>query len=601
MKMFSIGTKHRLLAASAVMVAMLALTIGATAAFAQGSPNPGWQGPGQFCVDDTGVSPLNCTANDTRISKISPEITEVCLTAGDTATAQFTAYLVIGASTRYDMGMYVATGAPGTGNAETGSSCYKDVLQPVAALNAAGNPLNPLGVGPFKNEDGDLCGEANQGDPALSTGGAIYKLQQSVTITCNDANNDGVVDPISTCLSWANNGNQYACNAVSALVPGPGTGAKCNCEDTAPNPPILLYKGYDFGDLPQGVVAGSNCPTDFNYPTLDANGGPKHAIQDVDNNGIPNLQGAVPAIWLGTNVDHSPAPGETDGQPSFGADGDNVNDLNDETGVAFTAPWYTGANGGKATMLISADGAGACSVANPCHVAMWIDWNGDGTFTNTDFPAGERYTFDFTNGAGTKNVTFDTPVSDWGGCGNLYARVRLYDDVPATGYAPGGLALNGEVEDYNVGLSPTGVTLADFSAACVDGTPLLTWETVSELQNQGFNLYRGVDSSNPDTQLNATMIPSQGPGSAQGFMYTWPDDTAQPDTMYYYWLEDVDFAGATAMHGPISAMCSAPTAVTFSNLDAGSTSAGVLSGWMVALALGVMLAGFVAVRRMRTT
>ena len=96
------------------------------------------------------------------------------------------------------------------------------------------------------------------------------------------------------------------------------------------------------------------------------------------------------------------------------------------------------------------------------------------------------------------------------------------------------------------------------------------------------------------------MIPSQGPGSAQGFMYTWSDDTAAPDSEYFYWLEDVDFAGATAMHGPISVMCSAPTAVTFSNLDAGSTATSVLSGWMVALLLGMMLAAFVAVKRMRT-
>ena len=58
----------------------------------------------------------------------------------------------------------------------------------------------------------------------------------------------------------------------------------------------------------------------------------------------------------------------------------------DENGVVFTAPWYTGANGGKATVSISADGAGACSVANPCSVAMWIDWNGDGTFTQQRLP-----------------------------------------------------------------------------------------------------------------------------------------------------------------------------------------------------------------------
>ena len=77
-------------------------------------------------------------------------------------------------------------------------------------------------------------------------------------------------------------------------------------------------------------------------------------------------------------------------------------------------------------------------MANPCSVAMWIDWNGDGTFTNSNYPAGERYIFTYTNGTGLKNVTFDTPMSNWGGCGNLYARVRLYDDVPTAGYSLAG-------------------------------------------------------------------------------------------------------------------------------------------------------------------
>ncbi|MCB0199125.1 MAG: hypothetical protein H6649_00365 [Caldilineae bacterium] len=147
---------------------------------------------------------------------------------------------------------------------------------------------------------------------------------------------------------------------------------------------------------------------------------------------------------------------------------------------------------------------------------------------------------------------------------------------------------------------PAAVTLADFSATCSGSTPVITWETVSELTNQGFNLYRGVDSANPDTQLNSTLIPSQGPGSAQGFMYTWTDTTAQPETEYFYWLEDVDFNGGTNMHGPISVMCSAPTAVTLSDLNADSPTVSTLSGWMIALALAALLVGLIAVRRMRT-
>ena len=52
---------------------------------------------------------------------------------------------------------------------------------------------------------------------------------------------------------------------------------------------------------------------------------------------------------------------------------------------------------------------------------------------------------------------------------------------------------------------------------------LLTWETNSELENRGFNLYRGTSSGRPDRQLNQTLIPSQSQGNPGGFIYTWED------------------------------------------------------------------------------
>ena len=398
------GVRLLTLPALAGLVLLAAFFVFASTASAQGSPNPGYQGPGQFCVDDTGLNPLNCTANDTKISNISPTISEVCLTAGDTATAQFELTLVIGAQTRYDMSMYIATGAAGTGTALNGTACYKDVLQPVGAQGAASNALNPAGTGPFLNDDGDLCGEGEQGDPndPGNLGGAIYKLQQPVTITCNDANNDGVVDPISTCLGWANNANQYTCNAVSALVPGPGTASKCRCESFATNPPILLYKGYDFGDLPE------------TYGTLLANSGARHAIQDSNNDGTPNVQGGVPAIWLGPSIDFSPS-GETNGQPSANADGDDINSPgpgispSDENGVAFPGPWYYNVPaGGKATVVVSASDASACA-GTKCYVGYWIDWDGSGTFNPAAYPGGEYYVAPVT--VGTNNLTFPVPTT----------------------------------------------------------------------------------------------------------------------------------------------------------------------------------------------
>ena len=110
--------------------------------------------------------------------------------------------------------------------------------------------------------------------------------------------------------------------------------------------------------------------------------------------------------------------------------------------------------------------------------------------------------------------------------------------------------------------APTSVTLADFSAVQQGDIVLLTWETNSELENRGFNLYRGTSAAGPDRQLNDTLIPSQSQGNPGGFIYTWEDRAdLVPGTTYFYWIEDVDISGAATMHGPVSVDFTVPTAV----------------------------------------
>lgn len=119
--------------------------------------------------------------------------------------------------------------------------------------------------------------------------------------------------------------------------------------------------------------------------------------------------------------------------------------------------------------------------------------------------------------------------------------------------------------------SPLAAALASFDASQLGNEIIVTWETVSELENIGFNLYRGVTPDAPNVQLNAALIASQAPGSGQGFVYTWEDtfDLAG-GTTYYYWLEDVDTAGLTTRHGPISITFEAPTAVRLGSFGAGA-------------------------------
>lgn len=139
--------------------------------------------------------------------------------------------------------------------------------------------------------------------------------------------------------------------------------------------------------------------------------------------------------------------------------------------------------------------------------------------------------------------------------------------------------------------NPLAVTLALFEATGQADRVVLTWETVSELQNAGFNLYRSANDYEAGQRINAELIPSQSPGSAQGFAYQFDDLDVTPGQTYWYTLEDVALAGGTALHGPVSATVLTPTAVTLGSLDASSPSGGLLSGWLVALVLGMMLAG----------
>ena len=121
--------------------------------------------------------------------------------------------------------------------------------------------------------------------------------------------------------------------------------------------------------------------------------------------------------------------------------------------------------------------------------------------------------------------------------------------------------------------SPTGVTLASFEATAQADHVLVTWETVSELNNAGFNLYRTETADPPSAADLLTFVPSQGPGSAQGFSYSYEDYSVAPGQTYWYWLEDVDFNGATTMHAPVSVVFGSPTAVLVSGLEASSSTA----------------------------
>ena len=104
--------------------------------------------------------------------------------------------------------------------------------------------------------------------------------------------------------------------------------------------------------------------------------------------------------------------------------------------------------------------------------------------------------------------------------------------------------------------APTAVTLAGFEASIPVEGILLTWETALEIDVLGFNLYRAESEEGERLQINSELIPAQAMGGIGGAAYTFHDPSAQPGTLYFYWLEIVQIEG-NEWAGPIEAQAAA--------------------------------------------
>ena len=96
---------------------------------------------------------------------------------------------------------------------------------------------------------------------------------------------------------------------------------------------------------------------------------------------------------------------------------------------------------------------------------------------------------------------------------------------------------------------PTVVALVSFSAnGNAEGKVTLRWQTATEIDNAGFNLYRAKRRDGPYKKINTTLIPAQG-NATTGASYSY-EDTPPAKGAYHYKLEDVDINSVSTMHGP---------------------------------------------------
>jgi hypothetical protein len=101
--------------------------------------------------------------------------------------------------------------------------------------------------------------------------------------------------------------------------------------------------------------------------------------------------------------------------------------------------------------------------------------------------------------------------------------------------------------------TPTLIELSSFDAKGIWRFVILTWETESEIDNAGFNIYRSESENGEYAKINAGLIPAQG-SATDGASYKFVDWSVERGKTYYYKLEDIDLSGKSTLHGPANAM-----------------------------------------------
>lgn len=97
---------------------------------------------------------------------------------------------------------------------------------------------------------------------------------------------------------------------------------------------------------------------------------------------------------------------------------------------------------------------------------------------------------------------------------------------------------------------PTAIELSYFSAERKTGAVVLTWTTGSEVNNEGFNIYRAESLTGPFIRINPSLIPARG--SIGGGTYSLTDTDLKDGQTYYYRLEDINVNGVATAHNTLT-------------------------------------------------
>jgi len=79
---------------------------------------------------------------------------------------------------------------------------------------------------------------------------------------------------------------------------------------------------------------------------------------------------------------------------------------------------------------------------------------------------------------------------------------------------------------------------------------VIRWSTASEVDNFGYDVFRGLNEDGPFERLNAAPIPGSGTTDVPQ-KYEYRDETIAPNTAYYYYVESISLQGERERFTPV--------------------------------------------------
>lgn len=286
----------------------------------------------------------------------------------------------------------------------------------------------------------------------------------------------------------------------------------------------VTLTGFAGGNVPSSVMRANMLST-----TTDANG--NYSFENVGAGGY-NLNVILPAGFVNT----TPLPQNIIVQPN----GATTNPVGMQVPGALSVSKLARASGN----------GGLLGVDRLITYTLLITNNGGGLLNSVLVTDTLESYLQFVNGSATPAPLWTSPLV-WqigsllpGEHMTIQFVTRVNDGftgvVLNTAIAGSSQTLAVQSNESIVHPSPTAISIVRFAAQREAEGVTVMWETGFERNTFGFNLLRSATGNRADAiQVNATLIPAGGKGSAYAFV----DAFADPNVTYTYWLQEIELDG----------------------------------------------------------